>query len=301
VSSGRTSRSLSPKEGKNIDLFYAENVTCKFCRIIKKSDVKYLDLLFVGQCIYIPHAPTNSLTIIVPGDRTPKFMANGSLHTWAMNDAEEIESVAVGVPRIGAGEPTERSARKLKRSGRALKLPRTTTTVLWVPTKRDGSRGMFKRKRPPDEPFQMVNNIQNHVDSIEDSGKFTSSFEIKSIMNVRQCFHSLVSVTVNGNKYPMTEVDLSVVLSVMKVTNKYTNPSFEKAKACTLFANLFLLLMIYPSYWFPLLMGTPSVMESPTRTMEVRTTKGTMFYLKSLENKRWLVTPLNGNATYEYK
>jgi beta-lactamase class D len=38
-------------------------------------------------------------------------------------------------------------------------------------------------------------------------------------------------------------------------------------------------------------MGTPSVMENPTPTMEVRGKTGTMFYKKKFNNNAWQVTP----------
>jgi hypothetical protein len=92
LSSSRSSRSVSPKEGKNIDILYAENVACKFCRILKKLDIKYLDLLFVRQCIYIPNAVNNSLTIISHGEATPRVISTGCLYTWTMkNETEEPE------------------------------------------------------------------------------------------------------------------------------------------------------------------------------------------------------------------
>jgi hypothetical protein len=99
--------------------------------------------------------------------------------------------------------------------------------------------------------------------------------------------------------HTMKDIDLSVVLYMMESTSSL--PTYEKKKECTAFRNLFLLLMVYATWWFPKLIGTPSVLDRGTPTVEVRRKQDTMFYLKKLNENSWELTPKNSNFTYEYK
>jgi hypothetical protein len=111
-----------------------------------------------------------------------------------------------------------------------------------------------------------LDSIAKHVQAIETEGKFYSDFKIVATTKEQVCFHMLVSVTANDQECSMKGINISsIVYSVMGSTAKYLNPTYAK-KDCLVFGNLFLLLMVYPSFWFPRLMGTPSIMESPTLT-----------------------------------
>ena len=68
-----------------------------------------------------------------------------------------------------------------------------------------------------------------------------------------------------------------------------------------MFGQLFLLLMVYPGYWFPMLYGTPGVLGDVGRTVFVHRERNTGFYLTKVGDNGWNVTPESSNNTYEYK
>jgi hypothetical protein len=139
--------------------------------------------------------------------------------------------------------------------------------MLWVPVKITRSRGVFKQ--PPLEPKTFVDSVAVHVNAIELVGGFSSRFNIVTSTKGCTSYHSLVSVTVNQHEYSMEGLDTSIMYSVLGSTSKHINPTYDKKKDCHVFSNLSLLLIIYPRFWFPKLMGRPSVMDSPTQTVEV--------------------------------
>jgi hypothetical protein len=267
---------------RSVDIFYAENVTCKYIRICKKSDSKYFDVVFIGQCVYVPNVDDGSLTIFLPDGTLPIIISAGCLHSWDMD-----EHVASAIPR-----------KRMKRESLPPLCP-GAFLELWVPVKINRSRGMFKR--PPAEPVAHVDSVAKHVRSIQNFGNFKSAFTVEATMKGGVCYHMLVSVAANGRVYSMKEEDLSIVCSLMGDTVMYANPIYQKKKDCLAFGNLFLLVMVYPSLWFSKLMGTPCTMDSPTPTVEVRRNMDTMFYLKKLNGNVWQLTPKFENVTYEYK
>jgi hypothetical protein len=284
---------------RNVDLFHAENESCKFKRVMKGSDRKYFDTVFILQSMYVPNALNNSLNVFSPGEPSPKTIISGHLHEWETTKDE----VSLGSSRKSTSPLPERHSRKqkTKKSSSVPKVgPQSTAIMLWLPRKVHRSRGLFKR--PPLEPKAFVNSIARHVEVIQNEGLYTSAFEIQVSNKGGRKYHTLVSVRANGVIYVMNDIDLSVVLYLME--SQSPSPTYEKKKECTTFGNLFLLLLVYPARWFPKLIGTPSVMDvmdSGTPTVEVRRNNDTMFYLKRLSSKSWQLTPNKVNYTFEYK
>jgi hypothetical protein len=102
-SSKKSSRNVLPREGRNLNIFHAENVTCKYVQISKCSDPNYYDTVFIGQSIYVPKVQNNSLTIFSPDEAMQTTISTGSLHSW---DTKEI--VALGIPRKGYPKKTRK-------------------------------------------------------------------------------------------------------------------------------------------------------------------------------------------------
>jgi len=282
--------------GKNVDVFHAENEFCKFKRVMTGSDSKYFDMVFIQQSMYVPNALNNSLNIFSPGKPGPETIVSGHLHEWETTD----DDVSVGSSRKSSSRLPERSTRKQKThksASRPKVLPESKSILLWLPRKVNRSRGLFKR--PPLEQKAFVDSIGRHVEVIQNEGLYSSAFEIQAFDKGGCKYHTLVSVRANGVVYVMKEIDLSVVYYMMESASRL--PTYEKKKECTVFGNLFLLLLVYPTWSFPKLIGTPSVMDGVTPTVEVRRNKDTMFYLKKLRENSWELTPKNSNYTFEYK
>jgi hypothetical protein len=284
-------RSASPGEGKNVDLNKAENVICKYI-IIKKERDTSLNVVFIHQSMYVPNVQNISLDVLSPGNTTVKTIVEGQLHHW--------DAASMGSPML------ERTTRKQRTSVNPPPAPpppvitEDSSATIWVPDKVIRSRG--GSKRPPLEPKTVVDSIATHVTKIEREGGFSSHFDIVfTTTKDRKSYHSLVSVTVNNQVYLMERLDISVVYSVLGGISEHRNPTYVKKKDCVLFGHLFLLFIVYPRTWFPLLMGRPSVIDSPTPTVEVRRSVKHWFYLKNVEDTAWQITIKGAGVTYEYK
>jgi hypothetical protein len=141
-SPGKSVRSVSPREGQNVDLFHAENVTCKYIQINKHSDTNSYDTVFIGHRLYVPNVQNNSLTVFSLDAATVTTILAGRLHYW---DTKEI--VALGSPRKQGSMLPEKSSRKQRMSVEPPHPPAATqdsSEMLWVPAKINCSGGMLK-------------------------------------------------------------------------------------------------------------------------------------------------------------
>ena len=207
---------LVGRPDRKVDVLYGENVSCKFIRIvISGSDNKYLDLIFLGQYLYIPNVEDGSLTVLLPGQSNPRIIRSGALHSWKAEEAMVLSPI-VDVPlprkvtrrmRIPDETSVPRKQRKRDESGVArLPEPSPQPLLIWVPKEIDRSRGLFQQAITNNN--NVIETFQRHVEMIKLEGGIRSHFTIDLHSKARRQYHTLRSVTVNKKEFLMGEVNL---------------------------------------------------------------------------------------------
>jgi hypothetical protein len=313
---------------RKVDILYAENVCCKFLRMLAHTDVKFHDLIFLGQYLYIPNVENQSITVMIPGQSNPKVIASGALHFWRPEKDKETvggRSTLFRIPpeekkltrKDRNPEPDIRSVpRKMRKQGHTgvakgvpadvvragagvAKLPTQSSNsrkqaFLWIPNEIDRSRGLFKEKVMYNNTT--IDTFQRHIEMIEHEGSIKSHLNIVTTSKDRRQSHTLESVIVNKREFRMADVNLSVVYALFNKKKTYT---FGTRKEAVSFGHTFLLFMVYPGRWFQNLYGTPSgLMEE--KTFLVKRKRHTDFYLTRTGENGWMITPETSNKTYEY-
>jgi hypothetical protein len=265
------------------------------------SDNKYFDLIFEGQFIFVPNVEDLSLTVYRPGNSEPTVIKSGALHSWNLEEACMNQS-NTREQRSTTSFAEVRVSRKVARKGNqqdvgdyARKpLPTNKSHTMWVPKEINRSRGLFNRSA--DDNLVVIENIQKHINLIEEEGELRSSFQIKVVRKGRRSYHELQSVRVDTIRYSMEEIDLTVVHSLFDSTNKTC--TFGSEKEAISFGNTFLLLMVYPGRWFPKLFGVTNDLSDST--LLVKRKRHMDFYLTKTGENGWMLTPKSSNKTYEY-
>jgi hypothetical protein len=322
-------------DGK-VDLSLPENVTCKYVRIIQGNDSKYFDPVFYLQELYCPNVKDNSLTVFQPGIPSPTIVVSGSLFTWDAIQAKprmsttnlKSSNTKKSNPKRSLKQvstPVAKAKSRLRATDISTKSPiiesllATTgvasipsvkagqgSVVMWVPNVIQRSRGMFQESSKSIKSREKikVNSVPTHLRMVEDTNDLTSTFDIQLKTQGRRACHTLISVHANGNSYSMENIDISIVIAIfdrrMK-TSTVKTPMFDRRRDAISFGQLFLLLMVYPGYWFPTLFGTPGVLGDAGRTVFVDREANTGFFLTKVGENGWNVTPESSNNTYEYK
>ena len=289
---------------RKVDILYGENVSCKFIRItISFSDIKYRDLIFFLQFLYIPNVEDLSLTVFIPGQSEPRVIPSGALHSWnpkaAMTEERSTSVVDLtgdqALPRKASKkyrqpepEPDElvHVPRKLRKHDIAevagvARLPKSPSkpVLIWVPMVIDRSRGLMERSIEK-KNINVIDSLENHVDTIELEGRIQSHINIVVTSKARRQFHTLESVVVKKKEFSMSKIDLSVVYAVFD--RKQKTYTFATRKEAVSFGHTFLLFMVYPGRWFQKLFGTPSALMEDT-TILVKRKRHTLFtFLRQL-------------------
>jgi hypothetical protein len=149
-----------------------------------------------------------------------------------------------------------------------------------------------------------LRSVTAHLKRVESNHRLTSKLHIDCSSKGRRQCHTLISVYANGNTYLMEKIDYSIVTAIFDCSIKKSTlnaPTFDRRRDAFSFGELFLLLMVYPGYWFPTLYGTPGLLGQEERTVFVDRELNTGFFLTKIGENGWHVTPESSNNTYEYK
>lgn len=206
-------------------------------------------------------------------------------------------------PRTDAHKSPMASVKKppyLLASGVACLPQPSKDCFIWIPKLVLQSRGLFKQMLGDANAVDKVTmkSVGIHLQKLENTFNLKSTMEIQISTNGRRQIHTLISVNANGSTYVMEDIDKSVVYAIFGKTVK--RPIFDKNRDAVTFGHWFLLLMVYPGHWFPMLFGTSSASGDVGRSVFVERQKNHGFFLTKLEDNGWKITPESSNITYEY-